>query len=121
PSLGIPADAPNIEGYLFPATYTFDPGVDAKTVLQVLVNRTFQSLDAAGVAPEDRAGILTIASLIQREAGVNRDDFYKVSRVIQNRLDKGMQLQFDSTSHYGYVWAHGDREDGGGVFSSKAE
>lgn len=118
--LGIPADAPSVEGYLFPATYTFDPGLDATSVLKILVNRTFQSLDSAGVAATDRTRILTIASLIQREAGPNSDDFFKVSRVIANRLDKGMMLQFDSTSHYGYVWAHGEREDGG-VFSSKAE
>lgn len=118
--LGLPASAPNIEGYLFPATYTFDPGEDASSVLHTLVNRTFQSLDSVGVAPEDRERILTIASLIQREAGSNADDFFKVSRVIQNRLDEGMKLQFDSTSHYGYVWKHGDRDDGG-VFSSRAE
>lgn len=118
--LGLPADAPNIEGYLFPATYTFDPGVNATDVLKILVNRTFQALDSAGVASDDRERILTIASLIQREAGVNSEDFYKVSRVIQNRLDDGMKLQFDSTTHYGYVWKHGDRPEGG-VFSTKAE
>jgi conserved hypothetical protein, YceG family len=119
-AFGIPAAAPSIEGYLFPATYHFDPGVDARSVLQTLVARTFQSLDAAGVAPEDRLRVLTIASLIQREAGVKKEDFYKVSRVIQNRLASGMKLQFDSTSHYGYAWKHGTRQDGG-VFSSKAE
>ncbi len=119
-AFGIPDSAPSIDGYLFPATYQFDPGVDAMSVLTTLVNRTFQSLDAAGVAPADRARVLTIASLIQREAGRNPDDFYKVSRVIQNRLDKGMKLQFDSTSHYGYAWKHGAREEGG-VFSTSAE
>lgn len=118
--LGLPADAPNIEGYLFPATYHFDPGVDAASVLRILVDRTFQALDSAGVAPEDRARVLTIASLIQREAGTNPEDFFKVSRVIQNRLAEGMKLQFDSTAHYGYTWKHGEREDGG-VFSSSAE
>lgn len=118
--LGIPEGAPSIEGYLFPATYHFDPGATAPGVLKTLVNRTFQSLDAAGVAPADRAKVLTIASLIQREAGAKKDDFYKVSRVIQNRLSKGMKLQFDSTAHYGYAFAHGKRQVGG-VFSSSAE
>jgi UPF0755 protein len=89
-------------------------------VLRILVDRTFQALDSAGVAPEDRARVLTIASLIQREAGTNPEDFFKVSRVIQNRLAEGMKLQFDSTAHYGYTWKHGEREDGG-VFSSSAE
>lgn len=119
-AFGVPADAQNMEGYLFPARYTFDPEVDANGVISILVNRTFQSLDTAGVAPEDRHRVLTIASLIQREAGSKEEDFYKVSRVIQNRLSDGMLLQFDSTSHYGYQWAHGERPVGG-VFSTKEE
>ena len=114
------AEAPSLEGYLFPARYSFDPGVDAGSVINTLVARTYQSLDAAGVAPEDRHRILTIASLVQREAGSNPEDFFKVSRVIYNRIDQGMLLQFDSTSHYGYAWNHGERLDSS-VFTSKAE
>ncbi|MFP7833257.1 endolytic transglycosylase MltG [Marisediminicola sp. LYQ134] len=117
---GISAEAPNIEGYLFPASYTFEPGLTATDIITVLVDRTFQSLDAASVAPDDRHRVLTIASLIQREAGSNPDDFYKVSRVIQNRLDVDMPLQFDSTSHYGYADAYGERQDQS-VFTSDAE
>jgi UPF0755 protein len=117
---GIAADAPSVEGYLFPARYSFDPGVDATSVINTLIARTFQSLDEAGVAADDRHRVLTIASLIQREAGSNPDDFYKVSRVIHNRIDEGMLLQFDSTSHYGYAWNHGERLESS-VFTSKAE
>jgi UPF0755 protein len=117
---GVAAEAPSLEGYLFPARYSLDPGTDAVTVIRTLVNRTFQSLDAAGVAPEDRHRVLTIASLIQREAGSYPGDFEKVSRVIQNRVAQGMMLQFDSTAHYGYAITHGKREVGG-VFSTKAE
>lgn len=99
-SYGLPEDAVSLEGYLFPATYEFDPGVTARDIIQLLVNRTFESLDAAGVAPEDRNRVLTIASIIQREARI-ADDFYKVSRVIQNRLAIPMQLEMDSTAQYG--------------------
>jgi UPF0755 protein len=99
-SFGIPAEAPSLEGYLFPATYTFDPGLSPHDLLQKMVDRTMQSLDAAGVAPADRHRVLTIASLAQKEARI-KDDFYKVSRVVQNRLNAGMRLEFDSTSHYG--------------------
>jgi UPF0755 protein len=99
-SYGLPEDAVSLEGYLFPATYEFDPGVTARDIIQVLVNRTFESLDAAGVAPEDRNRVLTIASIIQREARL-ADDFYKVSRVIQNRLAIPMRLEMDSTAQYG--------------------
>lgn len=94
-----------LEGWLFPATYTFDPGVTAQQVIQTLVDRAVQSLDTAGVPVDDRERILTIASIIQREARFEAD-FYKVSRVIQNRLDQGMKLQMDSTAQYGYGELH---------------
>ncbi|GAA1726457.1 endolytic transglycosylase MltG [Microcella frigidaquae] len=109
---GVPAEAPNIEGYLFPATYTFEPDTTAEDHIRTLVDETFARLDAAGVAPEDRHRVLTKASLIQREARL-ADDFYKVSRVVQNRLDVGWRLELDSTTQYGAgesgsVWSSGD-------------
>jgi len=112
---GIPAEAPNIEGYLFPATYTFEPNTTAEDHIRTLVDEMFSRLDAAGVAPEDRHTVLTKASLIQREARL-ADDFYKVSRVIQNRLDGGWRLEFDSSTQYGAgetgsVWSSGDALD----------
>lgn len=111
--------ASSLEGWLFPATYTFDPGVTASQIVQTMVNRAVQSLDAAAVPVEDRQRILTIASIIQREAR-SSDDFYKVSRVIANRLDPSNQetfglLQMDSTAQYGY----GEMHDG--TASSSAE
>jgi UPF0755 protein len=99
-SFGIPAEAPSLEGYLFPATYSFDPGLSAQELLQTMVDRMFKSLDAAGVAVEDRHRVLTLAALIQKEGG-STDDFYKVSRVFTNRLDQGMLLQSDATVSYG--------------------
>ncbi|MBD7957845.1 endolytic transglycosylase MltG [Microbacterium sp. Sa4CUA7] len=114
---GVPADS--LEGWLFPATYTFDPGVTATDVIRTLVNRTAESLDSAGVPVEQRQEILTIASIIQREARFE-DDFYKVSRVIQNRLSPDNEetsglLQMDSTAQYGYQEMHD------GTVSSSAE
>lgn len=110
--LGIPAEAPSLEGYLFPATYTFDPGISAHDVLQTMVNRMYQSLDAAGVAPADRHRVLTMAALVQYEGGTT-DDFYKVSRVFTNRIEVGMLLQSDATVRYG---AGGDS-----IFTTGAE
>jgi UPF0755 protein len=97
---GLPAQAPNLEGFLFPATYTFDPGVDAKTVISTLVNRSFQSLDAAGVPADKRYSTVILASIVQKEAG-SVADMGKVARVFQNRLDQGMALQSDATVAYG--------------------
>ncbi|MDN3443943.1 endolytic transglycosylase MltG [Microbacterium sp. APC 3901] len=105
--------AQNLEGWLFPAVYTFDPGVTATQVIQRMVDRTRESLTEAGVPAEDAQRVLTIASIIQRE-GLTAD-FPKVSRVIENRLDIDMKLQMDSTAQYGYGSLHE------GVVSSSAE
>jgi len=43
---------------------------------------------------------------VQSEARIS-DDFYRVSRVIQNRLDDGWRLEFDSTAQYGSAQADG--------------
>jgi UPF0755 protein len=106
-ALGVPSDAPSIEGFLFPATYTFDPGVTATQVLQKLVNTMTQHLDKAGVAPADRLKVLTLASIVQRESGPSVSDMHKIARVFQNRLDQGMRLQSDATVAYGT--GHTDR------------
>jgi len=113
---GVAADS--LEGWLFPATYTFEPGVTASEVIATLVNRTVESLDTAGVPVEDRQRVLTVASIIQREARFEAD-FYKVSRVIENRLNPDNQetfglLQMDSTAQYGF------KEDDGTVSTSEA-
>ncbi|GAB3606375.1 hypothetical protein GCM10027413_17840 [Conyzicola nivalis] len=99
-SFGLPAEAPSLEGYLFPATYEFQPGQTAHDILQRLVTETFTRLDAAGVAVADRHRVLTMAGLIQKEGGP-ATDFPKVARVFQNRLDIGMNLQSDATVSYG--------------------
>jgi UPF0755 protein len=60
------------------------------------------SLHLAGKAKElgySAHDVMTVASLVQAEARLDRD-FPKVARVIYNRLDKKMPLQFDSTVHY---------------------
>ncbi|MEP6842757.1 MAG: endolytic transglycosylase MltG [Pseudolysinimonas sp.] len=100
-ALGVPSNAPNIEGFLFPATYTFDPGVTATQVLKQLVTTMTQHLDKAGVAPADRLKVVTLASIVQRESGPSVSDMHKIARVFENRLDQGMRLQSDATVAYG--------------------
>ena len=103
-SFGLPAQATGLEGFLFPATYTFTPGITAHDAIKTLVDRQFKALNDAGVAPENRWSTIVLASLIQREAGL-RDDYYKVSRVFLNRLDPHQWdtglLQSDATVAYG--------------------
>jgi len=96
----LPEAAPNAEGWLFPATYQFDPGVSAATVIQTMNARMLAELRSFGVTEDQYLDTLTVASLIQLEAKL-AGDFFKVSRVIQNRLSIKMPLQFDSTVNYG--------------------
>lgn len=123
---GIPAEVPSIEGYLFPATYTFDPGITAHDAIKTLVDKMFTELDAAGVAPENRFTVLTMASIIQRESGPVVEDMAKISRVFQNRIDRGMNLQSDATVHYGLgdtssVWTSPeDRADASNPYNTYA-
>ncbi|PII81615.1 ABC transporter substrate-binding protein [Leucobacter sp. OLJS4] len=98
---GIPKAAPSIEGFLFPATYTFEPGDTAESIIKKMVERMGQALREHGVPEADELRVLTLASIVQREAGSNQADFPKIARVFQNRLDQGMKLQSDATVAYG--------------------
>lgn len=100
PGLGISSSEVSAEGWLFPATYDFDPGLSAKQILKVMVKRTISELDHFSVAKEDRHKVLTLAALVQKEAR-QEPDFYKVSRVFLNRIEQGMHLQSDATVSYG--------------------
>jgi UPF0755 protein len=98
--IGLPAEANgNLEGWLFPQTYQFNPGVTPTDVLSAMIAQTVDVLDDRGVAPADRQRILTIASLIEREARLD-EDRPMISGVIYNRLDIGMKLQLDATIKY---------------------
>ena len=99
-AIGIPTAEVSAEGWLFPATYEFDPGTTAKQILQIMVKRTIVELDRFGVAVADRHRVLTLAALVQKEARLE-PDFYKVSRVFLNRIELGMHLQSDATVSYG--------------------
>ena len=103
---GLPPEATSLEGFLFPATYDFSPGLTAREILQAMVDRCFQALDGAGVADADRYRVIVFASLVQKESGL-KDDFYKVARVFQNRLDQGWNMESDATVAFGT--GHTDR------------
>lgn len=97
----IPESAPSIEGFLFPATYTFNPGVDADTVINTMLDRMQAELDDYGLSLKESQALLTLASIVQLE-GLIKDDFFKIARVFANRLDRNMPLQSDPTVKYYY-------------------
>jgi len=98
-------DAPSLEGYLFPDTYNFAKGAEPTTIFSIMVQRMRDKFDAAmrKRAEEMRISereILTIASIIEKEAAVDRERPL-ISAVLYNRLKKGMRLQMDPTVIYG--------------------
>ena len=109
---GVPAGVGSLEGWIYPATYEFEPGASAHDAIARMVGYQIAVLDELGVAVEDRERVLTVASIVEREAGIAAD-FGKVSRVIANRLEIGMMLQMDSTAQYGM-----QEHESGSVWSS---
>lgn len=118
--LDLPAYAEgDLEGYLFPAQYEMPPETSATDALKMMVDRFRQVVEDGdleqrasdlGVEPHD---LVTIASLVQAEAPAG--SFDKVARVVYNREEEDMALQFDSTVHY----AIGDT--GGNPFTTEEE
>jgi len=100
-AVGLPAEAGgNFEGWLFPSTYTFEPGTDQTQMITTMIAKTVTVLDAQSVAPADRMRVLTIASLVERESpdvAVSP----MMARAIQNRLDIDMKLDIDASVAYG--------------------
>lgn len=99
-ALGLPAEANgNLEGWLFPDTYSFNPGTTPADALREMIKVTIKVLDDAGVLPENRESVLTVASLVEREAKLAVDRPL-IAGVIYNRLTNGMRLELDSTVKY---------------------
>ncbi len=102
----LPTPASSLEGLLSPDTYFVLKSEPDRKIIQQMLNQTTKVAAAAGLIPGsthfglDPYQILTVASLIQREA-LQAGDYPKVARVIYNRLSAGMPLQLDSTVLYG--------------------
>jgi uncharacterized YceG family protein len=105
-ALGLPSYAKgNPEGYLFPATYTIQPGTQPVQVLRAMVLRFTQEAQMVNlptVAAKDHISegdAIIVASLIQAE-GKRPQDLPKIARVIYNRLNQKINLQLDTTVLY---------------------
>jgi UPF0755 protein len=105
PPAGFRKNVPNLEGFLFPATYDFTED----TTTRELVNDQLQAFErnwsqinlgyakSKNLTPYD---VLTIASMIEKEVQVPKERPL-VAAVIYNRLHLGMPLQIDATLRYG--------------------
>ena len=91
----------SLEGFLYPATYSFDSGISTEEVYAQMI-RGFESVFFDEVKNREKkfsnSDILIIASIIQAEG--TPDVFGKIAAVIYNRLKIDMPLQMDSTILY---------------------
>jgi UPF0755 protein len=98
--VNFPLPNDSLEGYLYPDTYELAPLMGARgVVLRQLKAFQAKIYDAFG-KPKDLNRLLTLASMVQLEAG-GAQDRYKIAGVIENRLAKHMRLQIDATLLYG--------------------
>jgi len=94
-------EAPSLEGYLFPDTYSVPFGVTPKEVVQMMLSRLdevytpslIQRTAQIGMTPHE---ILTLASIIEAEARVGSERSI-ISAVYHNRIKKRMRLEADPT------------------------
>ncbi len=98
-SLRIPG--PTSEGYLFPDTYRFAPGVSVESVLKVMADRYHSTWSEARLVRLKELDmteneLVTLASIIQAEARHN-SEMPRISSVYHNRLREGWLLQADPT------------------------
>lgn len=111
--------SPNLEGFLMPNTYFFDEPPDGLTLVTRMVEQFEKdwetlSTEIPEAATRDKKEVVTIASLIEREAKTDTERPL-VSAVIHNRLARQMPLQMDSTlqfalNKYGQRMLNEDRE-----------
>lgn len=95
---------PGLEGYLFPDTYRFAPGVPVETVVGTMTRR-YRSmwtperrarLDSLGLTERE---LMTLASIVQAEAR-RVEEMPRIASVYSNRLREGWLLQADPTVLY---------------------
>jgi UPF0755 protein len=109
PIADLDPEAHDLEGYLFPETYTFRLRTSEAEVVQAMV-RTFRSRFARDVRPilgarAARAhplglrGLVTLASIVEKEAKLDGERPL-IAAVYQNRLDRGIGLAADPTVIY---------------------
>jgi YceG-like family len=97
-------DPSSLEGFLFPATYELPrrPTVDDLIVRQLDAFKQYLGEVNLGYARSKNLtpyDVLIIASLVEREAVVEKDREL-VAAVIHNRLSDGMPLQIDATIRF---------------------
>ncbi len=97
-------EAPDLEGYLFPETYSLPRGTPASDVVAQMVTAFKNALSPETRAAADAAGLsvrqlVTLASLVEKETGAPGERPL-VAAVYRNRLKLRMGMQADPTVIY---------------------
>lgn len=96
-SFELPEDS--LEGYLYPDTYDLPPLMGAKEVIVRQLQNWEKKVLPLVPDATTRKEVLTIASMIELEAAVDKDRPL-ISGVIHNRIKKNMKLEIDVTILY---------------------
>lgn len=97
--------AGSLEGYLFPETYLFAPGIDEKELLSMMVRQFRHHMTEELKQAAEKSGLnlhqlVTLASIIEKETGIV-EEMPLISSVFHNRLKRRIPLQTDPTVIYG--------------------
>lgn len=97
-------DYKQLEGFLFPSTYNISLNWSSKEIIDLMLKEFDKHWTEEYQKQADKLGyttkeIITIASLIEREAKV-ASERPTISSVIHNRLEIDMLLQIDATIQY---------------------
>lgn len=100
---GVPAHS--FEGYLYPGSFAFTRPISVEKVIWSMLELGEKHWkpefsDQAGKLKYTRHEILTLASLIQKEAP-GKLDYASLSSVFHNRLNQGIKLQSEASVIYG--------------------
>jgi UPF0755 protein len=95
--------ASNVEGYLFPETYTLAQGLSAREILTVMLDESRDHLaDLAANRNLDARELhkhVILASIVEREAR-DSSEYDRVAGVFNNRLERNMRLESCATVQY---------------------
>lgn len=98
----IPQRENRLEGYLFPDTYEFEMGSNARDVILTMLEAFDKKVYALYLKKEPQKSlddIIIMASIVEREAASDSERA-KVASVFYNRLKIGMKLQSCATVQY---------------------
>jgi UPF0755 protein len=114
PIRGIDPIATDLEGYLFPETYSLSRHTDASAIVRLMVARFLHVFgpdlrQAAGARGLSIRQAVTLASIVEKETA-RADERPLVAAVYTTRLRIGMPLQCDPTVIY--ALQHAGRYDG---------